>query len=34
MHTLLIFKGVHEIASLSCSTFDHAKVEKIKLKQM
>ncbi len=25
---VLFLKGVHEIASLSCSTFDHAKVEK------
>jgi hypothetical protein len=33
MHKLLIFKGVHEIASLSCSTFDHAKVEKKNFKK-
>ncbi len=32
MHSLIIFKGVHKIANLSCSTFDHAKVEKSKLK--
>jgi hypothetical protein len=33
MHKLINFKGMHEIASLSCSTFDHAKVEKSKLKE-
>lgn len=32
MHTLLIFMGVHEIAALSCSTFDPAKVKKSKRK--
>ncbi len=34
MHKLFVFIGVHEIDSLSCSTFDHAKVEKSNLNQM